>query len=91
MDPDAKFYLNSDRFDAAIDFDPDLVVIMIGVNDAKEKLDIGDYEDGYEQILSKMEDKMKNLQEIYIVIPLTSLVRVVTSTWSATMKFRWLL
>ena len=69
VDPDAKFYLNSDRFDAAIDFDPDLVVIMIGVNDAKEKLDIGDYEDGYEQILSKMEDKMKNLQEIYIVIP----------------------
>merc|ERR1719163_1608302 len=42
---------------------------MIGVNDAKEKLDIGDYEDGYEEILSKMEDKMKNLEEIYIVIP----------------------
>mmetsp|Transcript_25471 Transcript_25471/g.66167 ORF Transcript_25471/g.66167 Transcript_25471/m.66167 type:complete len:762 (+) Transcript_25471:158-2443(+) len=69
VDPDAKFYLNSDRFDAAIDFDPDLVVIMIGVNDAKQKLDIDDYEGGYEQILSKMEDKMKNLQEIYIVIP----------------------
>jgi len=69
VDPAAKRYLENSRWDDAVDFDPDLAVIMVGVNDAKEKLDVDDYEEGYEEILEEMEKNMKKLEAIYIIVP----------------------
>jgi len=69
VETEGRLYLEDDRWDAAIEFDPDLAVIMLGVNDAKEQLNVDDYESGYEEILKEMEKTMKNLQAIYIIVP----------------------
>ena len=81
-------YWNSDEYQAALDFAPDIVYIKLGTHDSKQQNRIyldSDFENDYKELIQSFKEK-NNQVRVVLLLPVPSFASDTTSIWDPIIK-----
>ena len=64
-----RAYDGTGAYDDAVAFDPDCVVVLLGVNDAKLDFDASDFAEAYAELVRRLLDDARGVEAIFVATP----------------------